>query len=649
MNSHADKTHKHKNLSVSAVDSQMHSSGESTIPFVDNRAGAIAQRKIQELAINSPQVKQAAQLQATTENGASQRQPLIQKQENKTGLSDHLKAGIENLSGYSMDDVNVHLNSDKPAQLQAHAYAQGTDIHVAPGQEQHLPHEAWHVVQQKQGRVQPTAQLKEKVAINDDKALEQEADIMGAKALSAPIQAKRSLIENKISNNKIVQGKLYIGDSKEAETKASVDADNLNQSKEIMNGIYTIVESEEAIRLDDWVKTIHYVIEKFNIFNIEKFWNDDLVEREFVTKEHKEAIAKYCKQKNIILSVRDTGKLSLDRIEEGAKPKPHTILEKSIKESSLAKFHPEAAEALRSEEPLEVPPNIGGVSLNDLKGFVGHWSKEGELLGLRVDKRDVRSADAEGSAHEKGIASLQKYLSGKDSESPYIALNAFKDYKEAFKDTWQQFLYTGDYDLHEVYKHNKALMEGSKEKAKTLTGINKQIAADQPKGPLPVREGTIEAHEETAVIGEGKHSRTVPASTLHASEGSDYAMIQHGDQMGYITNQIHEGRLKKETLNDKAQLVGVVASEASGPLAWCVRGNWYVTKNKQEHSELRTGLSLTATSGWQAKAQKSMEDGSSRIMEHKKDSPSKIGKEEEKPWIKNKGRFTPGSEDVLPK
>lgn len=35
-------------------------------------------------------------------------------------------------------------------------YSQGTDIHIGPGQEKHLPHEAWHVVQQKQGRVKPT-------------------------------------------------------------------------------------------------------------------------------------------------------------------------------------------------------------------------------------------------------------------------------------------------------------------------------------------------------------------------------------------------------------------------------------------------------------------------------------------------------------
>lgn len=112
----------------------------------------------------------------------SEEEPL-QKKANNTGMPDNLKSGIENLSGYSMDSVNVHYNSPKPAQLQALAYAQGSDIHVAPGQEQHLPHEAWHVVQQMQGRVQPTMQMQEGVAVNDDKGLESEADSMGAKAL----------------------------------------------------------------------------------------------------------------------------------------------------------------------------------------------------------------------------------------------------------------------------------------------------------------------------------------------------------------------------------------------------------------------------------------------------------------------------------
>lgn len=110
---------------------------------------------------------------------------------NNTGLPNQLKAGVESLSGMSMDHVQVHYNSSKPAQLNAHAYAQGSQIHLAPGQEKHLPHEAWHVVQQAQGRVRPTFQLMGAM-VNDDNSLEREADVMGSRAVSAnatPLQA----------------------------------------------------------------------------------------------------------------------------------------------------------------------------------------------------------------------------------------------------------------------------------------------------------------------------------------------------------------------------------------------------------------------------------------------------------------------------
>lgn len=106
---------------------------------------------------------------------------------NNTGLPDTLKSGIESISNVSMDDVQVYHNSSKPATLQALAYAQGTDIHVGPGQERHLAHEAWHVVQQKQGRVKPTLQAMGLV-INDDTSLEQEADTMGAKAMQREVE-----------------------------------------------------------------------------------------------------------------------------------------------------------------------------------------------------------------------------------------------------------------------------------------------------------------------------------------------------------------------------------------------------------------------------------------------------------------------------
>ena len=71
------------------------------------------------------------------------------------------------------------------------AYTQGTDIHFAPGQfkpdtsagQQLLGHELTHVIQQAEGRVQPTTEVGG-MAVNDDLSLEHEADVMGAKAAS---------------------------------------------------------------------------------------------------------------------------------------------------------------------------------------------------------------------------------------------------------------------------------------------------------------------------------------------------------------------------------------------------------------------------------------------------------------------------------
>jgi hypothetical protein len=122
----------------------------------------------------------------SAEAGAGGRTPtragaLPIQRKNVTGLPDTLKAGVETLSGVLLDDVRVHYHSSKAAGLGALAYAQGTEIHVGPGQERHLPHEAWHTVQQKQGRVQPTMQAKG-IAVNDDAGLEREADVMGARA-----------------------------------------------------------------------------------------------------------------------------------------------------------------------------------------------------------------------------------------------------------------------------------------------------------------------------------------------------------------------------------------------------------------------------------------------------------------------------------
>ena len=189
---------KNKTATLAPVPEEISSTGE--LEYVDTRASTAqlislqaaadvrsnrsTTAQLQAKALSHAGNSRIAQLQALSDSRpTSAKNNPIQRQENKTGLPDQLKTGMESLSGLSLSDVKVHRNSDKPAQLQAHAYAQGTDIHLEPGQEKHLPHELGHVVQQKQGRVQPTTQLQSNVNINDDAGLEKEADVLGAKAM----------------------------------------------------------------------------------------------------------------------------------------------------------------------------------------------------------------------------------------------------------------------------------------------------------------------------------------------------------------------------------------------------------------------------------------------------------------------------------
>ncbi|MCG7534144.1 DUF4157 domain-containing protein [Pseudoalteromonas sp. OOF1S-7] len=114
--------------------------------------------------------------------GAAQRCAKTGVQPVSRALPPRLRRGMEKLTGVNLANVRVHYNSPKPAQVQAHAYAQGRDIYLSPGQEKHLPHELGHVAQQALGMVQPTTEVNG-VAVNDDPALEQQATEWGNMAL----------------------------------------------------------------------------------------------------------------------------------------------------------------------------------------------------------------------------------------------------------------------------------------------------------------------------------------------------------------------------------------------------------------------------------------------------------------------------------
>ncbi|KAG1713889.1 hypothetical protein GQR58_002368 [Nymphon striatum] len=100
------------------------------------------------------------------------------------GLPKGLRSAVERLSGVSLDGIRIHMGSSAPRQIGARAFARGSDVHVGPGETASIPHELWHVTQQRQGRVKPSGRLIDGTPLNNAPALEREATDMGARAMA---------------------------------------------------------------------------------------------------------------------------------------------------------------------------------------------------------------------------------------------------------------------------------------------------------------------------------------------------------------------------------------------------------------------------------------------------------------------------------
>lgn len=140
------------------------------------------------------QRKEANAASSSINNQSSFSKPPLQlKSTNRTGLPDGLKTKMESTFGTDLSNVRVNKNSSLPGKVGAIATTRGNRIDFAPGHynpasskgQQLIGHETWHTVQQAQGRVKPTLQMKTGYLINDSEKLEREADVMGDRVVHA--------------------------------------------------------------------------------------------------------------------------------------------------------------------------------------------------------------------------------------------------------------------------------------------------------------------------------------------------------------------------------------------------------------------------------------------------------------------------------
>ncbi len=149
--------------------------------------------------------KRSGSRAAVAEN---QSQPLL-SQSPAGGLPETLRQSMEQMSSVDLSNVQVHYNSEKPKALGALAYAEGDQIYLAPGEAELLPHEAWHLIQQAQGRVSATDERAGHTA-NTEPDLESEADEMGGRAKQQTLsQALRPLKQRAVGGGSSVAQMAY--------------------------------------------------------------------------------------------------------------------------------------------------------------------------------------------------------------------------------------------------------------------------------------------------------------------------------------------------------------------------------------------------------------------------------------------------------
>lgn len=342
---------------------------------------------------------------------------------------------------------------------------------------------------------------------------------------------------------------------------------------------------------------------------------------------------------NYTFAIRSTGPNSVKRIAQGAKAKPHTILEKSIKEGAFNKYY--------KGDTDKVEKHLNLVKRNNIDGFVGHWH-DNQLTGVRVDGIEktyphgyhVISDHGDDTYYDRLIKKINEgkgYVVGIDGGfrfSDGLEVHKFTKYKmngdepeldkdgkpipletgyiipvEMEKDNdgfeyieilqkkkdWQQYLYTGDYDLHEAYNRAGAggyaqIQEGDPTKVQLLQRLNDAVSSNplQVFRTAKVEIGGQKKDKEKDLSNDLKSDDEIDVDRndkkkfydrqVHVKD-ADYAMFQHGDQATYLANQLIEA---EKELNPAWQAARQAMKDQRARVAKLIKNKGGVDKKTKE-------------------------------------------------------------------
>lgn len=226
----------------------------------------------------------------------------------------------------------------------------------------------------------------------------------------------------------------------------------------------------------------------------------ELVMKEFISPMDIEAIERAIRSTNTIIGFRAAGPATLRRLEAGAAPKPHVILDKSLKARDF-----EASE--------EEPDTIRDLMIQHLEGFVP-YKEEGKIMGLHLSSMGVAFFKGVKEFHDKvkEITGIEDryYLECKPtSASDKFVQWLLRELDSNSKLNYASWFVTGDYDMHDMILKTSQpapVPSDSYDEKRIRTKLNEAMQA-----------------------GSGSRKRQAPLS-------EELSRIQHGPQYSYIAH-----------------------------------------------------------------------------------------------------------------
>ncbi|RQR49513.1 hypothetical protein DIE21_19790 [Burkholderia sp. Bp9140] len=262
------------------------------------------------------------------------------------------------------------------------------------------------------------------------------------------------------------------------------------------------------------------------------------ITKTYVLPDHLRAITEAARIMNIAVSFRPAGPETLKWLKAGALPKPHGILEKSIKERSMMDVYGDEEGKRRFSE----------MQAHGIAGLVGHYGTEPRRLnGLYVDLSRLGASDVSLQSLDNGrtVFPLNDDKLGESLE-PLFQLPKY-----------QVALYTGDYDIHD------------------------SLNLGGHRGPHGEGQDTSVLQALNCAIGAIDRERPYDDQARH--------VVQHGSQYNYVAHM--KNRERDQPINDRV-------ATSSLPVAMCDRGTWQIIDSEEQLARFYKDRGITPKSDW---------------------------------------------------